>query len=346
MNEITIRKPDDFHLHLRDGNLLEAVLPHTARYCKRALIMPNLQPPLNTVELAMAYKERILNAALKEGFTFEPLMTLYLTDNTTPEEIVKLKDNGMIAAKLYPAGATTNSDFGVTDIEKIYPVLEKMVELQVPLCVHGEVTDPDVDIFDREAVFIEKVLYPLLTRFQYLRTVFEHVTTAAGCTFVNQMEIKGTITPHHLFLSRNDLLVGGMKPHNYCLPVAKTMHDRKVLVGSAIRSPHFFMGTDSAPHPVHNKHSANCPAGCYNAYSALELYAEVFDQEESMDMLEGFVSQRGAAFYGLEPNQDTITLIKETHKIPGAFRIQIDLKMSMDIIFFMAGHELTWKIKE
>jgi len=310
---LTIPRPDDWHLHLRDGAMLEAVLPETARHFGRAIIMPNLVPPVVTSSDAAAYRDRIM-AAMPEGADFTPLMTLYLTENTDPEDVARAAADGLVhAVKLYPAGATTNSASGVRDFDKVRPVLEKMAEIGLPLCVHGEVTDPDIDIFDREAVFIDRVLDPIRKATPGLRVVMEHVTTANAVEYVQSasQDLAATITAHHLVINRNHILVGGIKPHYYCLPVAKREIHRVALVRAATSGDaRFFLGTDSAPHidPL-KEHACGC-AGCFTATNAVSVVAEVFDRESALDTLAGFLSRNGAAFYGLPENKNTITLTK------------------------------------
>lgn len=322
MQTLSLIRPDDWHLHVRDGDALATVVPHTAARFGRALIMPNLRPPVTTTAQALAYRDRI-RAAVPAGVAFEPLMTLYLTDNTPPDEIDRARDSGaVIAVKLYPAGATTNSDAGVTAVEKVYPVLERMQALGMVLCVHGEVTQPEVDVFDREQVFIDRVLAPLVSRFPALRVVFEHITTAEAAAFVRGSgdTIGATVTAHHLLLNRNAMLVGGIRPHHYCLPVLKRETHRRALVEAATSgSPKFFLGTDSAPHARSTKEAACGCAGCYTAHAGIELYAEVFEQAGALDRLEGFASLHGPAFYGLPPNPDRITLAKEAWQVPAAY---------------------------
>ncbi|HZW13497.1 MAG TPA: dihydroorotase [Noviherbaspirillum sp.] len=319
INSLTITRPDDWHLHLRDGAALASVLPHSARQFARAIVMPNLKPPVTTTAQAAAYRERIL-AALPAGMTFEPLMTLYLTDNTPPDEIRRAKDSGFIhAVKLYPAGATTNSDAGVTVLSKCYKTLEVMQELGMPFLVHGEVTDPTVDIFDREAVFIDRVMQPLRRDMPALKVVFEHITTKDAAQYVSDAEgpVAATITAHHLLYNRNEIFKGGIRPHYYCLPVLKREEHRQALVRVATSgSTKFFLGTDSAPHPKGLKeHACGC-AGCYTALHAMELYAHAFDQAGALDKLEAFASFNGPAFYGLPRNSGTITLKRETWSLP------------------------------
>ena len=318
--ELTITRPDDWHLHVRDGAALAAVLPDTARQFGRAIIMPNLRPPVTTAALAVAYRRRILEA-LPTGADFEPLMTLYLTDLTPPDEIVRAKAAGVVALKLYPAGATTNSDAGVTDIRKTYPTLEAMQREGLLLLVHGEVTDPDVDVFDREAVFIERVMAPLRRDFPALKVVFEHVTTREAAQYVAEADehTAATLTAHHLLYNRNALFMGGLRPHYYCLPVLKRELHRLALVQAATSGhPRFFLGTDSAPHAAHLKEQSVCGAGCYTALAALELYAEAFDSVGALDKLEAFASFNGPAFYGLPRNRGSVTLRRQTWTLPEA----------------------------
>ena len=318
-NSITITRPDDWHLHLRDGATLASVLPHTARQFARAIIMPNLKPPVTTTEQALAYRDRIL-AALPAGASFEPLMTLYLTDNTAPDEILRAKASGVIhAVKLYPAGATTNSDAGVTDLRKCYAALEAMQQVGMPFLVHGEVTDPDIDIFDREAVFIDRIMAPLRRDMPELKVVFEHITTKEAAQYVSEggPSTAATITAHHLLYNRNEIFKGGIRPHYYCLPVLKRETHRQALVQAATSgNERFFLGTDSAPHARDAKeHACGC-AGCYTALHAMELYAHAFDQAGALDKLEGFASIHGPAFYGLSRNTGTITLVRERWTLP------------------------------
>lgn len=315
---LTITRPDDWHLHVRDGDALKVVVPHTAAQFARAIIMPNLKPPVTTAEAAMAYRQRIL-AAVPEDVDFEPLMTLYLTDNLAPEEIRRAKAAGVVACKLYPAGATTNSDAGVTDVRKIYPVLEAMQREGLLLLVHGEVTDASVDLFDREAVFIERVLAPLRADFPSLKIVMEHITTADAAEYVAaaDAQLGATITAHHLLYNRNAIFQGGIRPHYYCLPVLKRETHRQALLAAATSgSPKFFLGTDSAPHAAHLKeHAVGC-AGCYTALSALEMYAKAFDAVGAIDRLEGFAAHFGADFYGLPRNSGTLSLVRESWTPP------------------------------
>jgi len=318
---LTITRPDDWHLHVRDGAGLQAVVPHSARQVGRALIMPTLRPPVTTAQQALDYRERIL-AAVPEGLRFEPVMSLYLTDRLPPEEIARAAAAGVKALKLYPAGATTNSDAGVTDIRKTYATLEAMQKHGLLLLVHGEVTDPAVDLFDREAVFIERVMKPLRADFPGLKIVFEHLTTKEGAHYVRDEGgdvTAATITAHHLLYNRNAIFTGGIRPHYYCLPVLKREVHRLALVEAATSgSPRFFLGTDSAPHPAHLKEHALGCAGCYTALTAIELYAEAFDDAGARDKLEGFASFHGPDFYGLPRNSDTVTLKREAWTVPEA----------------------------
>lgn len=343
MNRITLIQPDDWHLHVRDGAALKSVVPDTARCFARAIIMPNLKPPVTTTTQALAYRERIL-AALPANTAFNPLMTLYLTDNSRPEEIERAKTSGHVhAVKYYPAGATTNSDAGVTDIKRTYAVLEKMAELGMPLLVHGEVTDPGVDIFDREQVFIDKVLQPLRARLPALKIVFEHVTTRDAVQFVEQAgtNVAATITPHHLLYNRNAMFQGGIRPHYYCLPVLKREQHREALLHAATSgNSKFFLGTDSAPHAVGAKESACGCAGMYNAPAALETYAEIFDQHNALDKLEGFASRHGPAFYGLPVNTGTITLVKESWTLTESKPFGNEQIKPM-----RAGEQIAWRVQ-
>lgn len=344
LTSLTLRRPDDFHLHLRTGEMLELVLPHTARQCARAIVMPNLLPPVTTVEMAASYRDEIMQA-LPEALNFTPLMTLYLTDNTSPEEIQKAKESGFVhAVKLYPAGATTHSDSGVTDVAKVYPVLEAMQQHDLPLLVHSEVTDTEVDIFDREKVFIDRILSKIVTDFPQLRLVMEHLTTKDGVEFVSAQskKVAATLTAHHLLCNRNDLLVGGIKPHYYCLPILKSEEHRRALVEAATSgNPKFFAGTDSAPH-LQNKKENDCGcAGCYTAYHMLPLYAEVFDRAGKLDKLEAFVSEFGAKFYGLPLNEGSIILERGENLIPQYFEVG-----SERLVPFWGGKELGWRYVE
>lgn len=318
-SSITITRPDDWHLHLRDGATIASVLPDTARQFARAIVMPNLKPPVTTTAQALAYRDRIL-AALPAGMSFEPLMVLYLTDNTPPEEIQRAKESGVVhAVKLYPAGATTNSDAGVSDLTKCYKTLEMMQKVGMPFLVHGEVTDPAIDIFDREAVFIDRVMKPLRRDMPELKVVFEHITTKDAAQYVAEADghVGATITAHHLLYNRNELFKGGIRPHYYCLPVLKREIHRQALVAAAISgSNKFFLGTDSAPHAKGLKeHACGC-AGCYTALHAMELYTQAFDQAGALDKLEQFASFNGADFYQLPRNTGTITLQREEWQIP------------------------------
>ncbi len=321
VDSLTSTRPDDWHLHVRDGEALHTVVPHTAAQFGRAIIMPNLRPPVTTAEQAVAYKQRIL-AAVPDGMAFEPLMTLYLTDNLPPEEIVRAKAAGVVAAKLYPAGATTNSDAGVTDLRKTYKTLEAMQKAGMLLLVHGEVTSSDIDLFDREAVFIEQQLIPLRRDFPELKIVFEHITTQDAADYVAGADrfTAATITAHHLLYNRNAIFIGGVRPHYYCLPVLKREKHRVALVQAATSgSNKFFLGTDSAPHPAHLKEHASGCAGCYTAHAAIEMYAEAFDNAGALGQLEGFASFHGADFYGLPRNTGTITLRRESWTPPDSF---------------------------
>ena len=318
---ITITRPDDWHLHVRDGDALNTVVPHTAAQFGRAIIMPNLRPPVTTAAQALAYKARI-QAAVPAGMTFEPLMTLYLTDNLPADEIKRAKAAGVVASKLYPAGATTNSDAGVTDLRKTYKTLEAMQRAGMLLLVHGEVTSPDIDLFDREAVFIDTQWMPLRRDFPELKIVFEHITTKEAAQYVRDSSefTAATITAHHLLYNRNAIFTGGIRPHYYCLPVLKRETHRLALVEAAISdSNKFFLGTDSAPHPAHLKEHATGCAGCYTAHAAIEMYAEAFNSAGALDKLEAFASFNGADFYGLPRNQGTITLKKESWTPPESF---------------------------
>ncbi|MFZ2988115.1 dihydroorotase [Ideonella sp.] len=315
---LTLTRPDDWHLHVRDGAALAAVLPATAQQFGRAVIMPNLRPPITTAAQALAYRDRIL-ACVPDGVDFTPLMTLYLTDNTPPDEIKRAKDAGVVALKLYPAGATTNSDAGVTDIRKTYATLEAMQREGLLLLVHGEVTDPAIDLFDREAVFIDQVMQPLRRDMPELKVVFEHITTKEAAEYVASAgaHTAATLTAHHLLYNRNALFQGGMRPHYYCLPVLKRETHRLALVAAATSgSDRFFLGTDSAPHASVMKEASVCGAGCYTALSAIELYAEAFEAAGALDKLEGFASRHGPAFYGLPVNTGTVTLQREPWVLP------------------------------
>ncbi|MES2582224.1 MAG: dihydroorotase [Pseudomonadota bacterium] len=321
MQEITLARPDDWHLHVRDGDALHTVVPHTAAQFGRAIIMPNLRPPVTTAAQALAYKARI-QAAVPAGVAFEPLMTLYLTDNLPADEIRRAKVAGVVALKLYPAGATTNSDAGVTDLRKTYKTLEAMQREGILLLVHGEVTSSDIDLFDREAVFIDTQLIPLRKDFPELKIVFEHITTKEAAQYVQTADpyTAATITAHHLLYNRNAIFTGGIRPHYYCLPVLKRETHRLALVQAATSgSSKFFLGTDSAPHPAHLKEHASGCAGCYTAHTAMELYAQAFEDAGALDKLEGFASFHGADFYGLPRNAGTITLRREAWTVPESF---------------------------
>ena len=339
---LTLTRPDDWHLHVRDGAAMHAVVPHTAAQFARAIIMPNLKPPVTTTAQALAYKARIL-AAVPAGVPFEPLMTLYLTDNLAPEEIARAKAAGIVACKLYPAGATTNSDFGVTDLRKIYPVLEAMQREGLLLLVHGEVTSSDIDLFDREAAFIDQQLIPLRRDFPELKIVFEHITTKEAAHYVREADrfVGATITPQHLLFNRNAIFTGGIRPHYYCLPVLKREEHRQALVQVATSgSSKFFLGTDSAPHAAHLKEHASGCAGCYSAHAALELYATAFEAVGALDKLEGFASFHGPDFYGLPRNTSTVTLVKQTWTPPESFAFGEGAELKP----LAAGEALGWKL--
>ncbi len=338
---LTITRPDDWHLHVRDGAALAAVVPHTARQFARAIIMPNLKPPVTTAAQAVAYRERIL-AAVPPGERFEPLMTLYLTDNLPPAEIARARDAGVVACKLYPAGATTHRDAGVTDIRRTYATLEAMQRAGMLLLIHGEVTDGEIDVFDREAVFIERVMVPLRREFPELRVVFEHITTKEAAAYVAASDARtaATITAHHLLYNRNAIFTGGLRPHWYCLPVLKREVHRQALVRAATSgSPKFFLGTDSAPHAAVMKEASVCGAGCFTAPSALELYAEAFEAAGALDKLEAFASHHGADFYGLPRNTGTVTLRREPWALPETLPFG-----DATIKPLRAGETLTWKL--
>ncbi|MEG3755211.1 dihydroorotase [Psychromonas arctica] len=339
--KLTITRPDDWHVHLRDGDVLADTVRDTSRYMGRAIVMPNLVPPVMTTDSALAYRERILAAQPKTTFT--PLMVLYLTDNTTPEEIKKAKASGHVyAAKLYPAGATTNSDSGVTDATKLKATLKAMEEVNMPLLVHGEVTSNHVDIFDREEVFLKEVLSPIVEQNPDLKIVLEHITTANAVEFVNKAgdNVGATITAHHLMFNRNHMLVGGIKPHFYCLPILKRNTHQAALVKAATSgSKKFFLGTDSAPHAIGAKESACGCAGSYTAFAALELYTEVFEAENALDKLEGFASFNGPDFYGVPRNQDTVTLEKTEWPVPESLAFGNDI-----VVPIKAGENMTWKV--
>ena len=340
---ITITQPDDWHLHLRDGDALSSVAPFTARQFARAIVMPNLNPPVTTVVHAVEYLDHILAAV--DGSDFEPLMTLYLTDNTPPEEIIAARKSCFIKAlKLYPAGATTNSDAGVTDIRNCDATLEEMQKSGLPLLVHGEVTDPEVDVFDRENVFIDRVLEPLIQRFPDLKVVFEHITTKDAADFVRQSgdNVAATITPHHLYYNRNAMFQGGLRPHHYCLPVLKRDTHQQALL-EVIRSgdKKFFLGTDSAPHAQRAKESGCGCAGIFSAHAAIEIYTSIFEQQDALDKLEAFASFNGPDFYGLPRNKQTITLIKQDWKIPDHYSLGTN-----QLVPFLAGQTINWKLTD
>jgi len=339
---LTITRPDDWHIHLRDGAVLAQVLAPTAQVFARAIVMPNLVPAVTSTALAGEYRQRILGA-VPAGVKFEPLLTLYLTDHTAPDEIRRAKHSGIVhAAKLYPSGATTNSHAGVTDVRKLWPVLVAMEEVDLPLLVHGEVVDADVDVFDREAVFIERHLLPIVDEFPRLRVVFEHITTREAAQFVLAARegVAATLTPQHLLMNRNDLFAGGMRPHHYCLPVLKRRLHQEALQQAAVSgNRRFFLGTDSAPHAKHTKESACGCAGCFSAPAALPLYAHFFEQMQALDKLEAFASHFGADFYRLPRNTDTVTLVREAWQVPA------ELAFSRDtIVPYWAGQTLHWRV--
>jgi dihydroorotase len=341
MDSITITRPDDWHLHLRDGSALQAVLPYTARQFARAIVMPNLRPPVTTAAAAVAYRERIL-AALPEGSDFEPLMTLYLTDLLPPDEIRRAKEAGVVAVKLYPAGATTNSDAGVTDIRKTYATLEALQREGLLLLVHGEVTEGEIDVFDREAVFIDRVMAPLRRDFPELKVVFEHITTQEAADYVASSDrfTAATITAHHLLYNRNALFTGGLRPHYYCLPVLKReLHRQALLKAATGGSSKFFLGTDSAPHAAQLKENSVCGAGCFTAPSALELYLEAFDAMQALDKFEGFASFHGPDFYGLPRNTGTVTLQRAPLHLPETLPLGDAVIKPL-----RAGETLAWKL--
>jgi len=342
MDRLTIARPDDWHLHLRDGQVMASVLEDTARRFGRAIVMPNLTPPVCTTQQALHYRERILGE-LPEGSSFDPLMTLYLTDDTPPEEIGRAKLSGRVhGIKLYPAGATTNSDAGVTRLSRCFQTLEKMEQLGLPLLIHGEVTDPMVDVFDREKAFVDEVLGPIVERFSNLKIVLEHVTTRDAVQYVEVTgsNVAATITPHHLLLNRNALFLGGIRPHHFCLPVLKREAHREALVAAATSgNPKFFLGTDSAPHSRASKEAACGCAGVYNAHAAIELYATAFEEAGALDKLEGFASHFGADFYGLPRNQDTITLIRKEWTVPKTLRFAGE-----ELVPLRAGETIPWQL--
>ncbi len=342
LQTLTIRRPDDWHVHLRDGEMLRLVAPFTARQFARAIVMPNLMPPVTSAAAAEAYRERIVQAA---GPQFTPLMTCYLTDETDPDELANgFEGRVWVAAKLYPANATTNSALGVTDVRNIYVALERMQALEMVLCVHGEVTDSHVDIFDREKVFIDRVLDPLMRDFPDLKIVLEHVTTSEAVDFVLSAgpNVAATITPHHLVINRNALFERGLRPHAYCLPVAKReMHRLAIRRAATSGSPKFFLGTDSAPHTRNAKESACGCAGIFNAAFALETYATVFEEEGALDVLEGFASEHGARFYGLPLNEGTVTLERRAADVPDLLGLG-----DIELVPFLAGTELAWSLAD
>jgi len=341
-SQITIRRPDDWHVHLRDGEMLKAVVGYTARQFARAIVMPNLTPPVVTVAAAQAYRERILDA-VPAGVDFTPLMVCYLTDGSDPAEIVRGYEQGVFAAcKIYPAHATTNSAHGVTDIRKLTPVLEAMQRIGMPLLIHGEVTDADVDIFDREAVFVERILAPLVRDYPALKIVLEHITTAEAAAFVAESgpQVGATITPQHLIINRNAIFAGGIRPHAYCLPIAKRERHRVAVRAAAVSgSPKFFLGTDSAPHEIGRKESACGCAGIFNAPFALESYAQVFEEDGVLDLLEGFASEHGPNFYGLPLNEGTVTLKREDIPVP-----EVIAAGGMNVVPFHAGETMRWRL--
>ena len=344
MTTLTLQTPDDMHLHFRDGDMLSETVAATSRCFQRGIAMPNLVPPVDTTQSVLDYKNRIL-AARPAGSHFEPLMTLYLTNNTTSEDIIEAKAAGILAAKLYPAGATTNSEAAVKALDSLYPIFETMSQVGMLLLVHGEVTTADIDIFDREKCFIEQYLVPITKTFPKLKVVFEHITTKEAAEFVANANnnIAATITPQHLLLNRNDLLVGGLRPHNFCLPVLKrNIHQSALKEIIRSGSTQFFLGTDSAPHEKHRKESACGCAGCYSAWSAIELYAQVFDELNCLDKLEAFASHNGADFYGLERNSGSITLEQKNWTVPE----EIILPNSKPIVPFFAGQTLNWKLQK
>ena len=343
MRKLTILKPDDWHLHVRSGGELQSVIGMSSAQMGRAIIMPNLNPPITSVEQALIYREEILGA-LPNGHTFEPLMVLYLTDNTSVKEIELAANNEFIkAAKLYPSGATTNSDKGVTDVSKIYPVLESMQKNGMPLLVHGEITHKEVDIFDREAAFIDQVLEKTIKNFPSLKVVFEHITTKDAKDFVLSCKdnVAATITPHHLLANRNNMLVGGIQPHYYCLPVLKREdpHQLALLDAATSGNPKFFLGTDSAPHPKESKESSCGCAGILNSHCAIELYATAFESKDALDKLEGFASKFGPDFYSLPRNKETITITKQQWKVPNSYVLG-----NSTVVPFMAGENISWKM--
>lgn len=343
-NTLTITRPDDWHIHLRDGALLAATVAPTARVFARAIVMPNLVPAVTTTALAAAYRQRILDA-VPPGVRFDPLMTIYLTDHTDPAEVRRAKTSGIVhGAKLYPAGATTHSDAGVTDVRRLWPVLAVMEEVDLPLLVHGEVVDGDIDVFDREKVFIDRHLRAVVEAFPRLRVVFEHITTRDAAQFVQQARpgVAATITPQHLLMNRNDIFVGGLRPHNYCLPVLKRREHQEALQQAAVSgNPRFFLGTDSAPHAKNAKEAACGCAGCWSAPAALPLYAQFFETMDALQKLQGFASHYGADFYRLPRNNDTVTLVREAWQVPN------ELVFGGEVIVpYFAGQTLNWRVVE
>lgn len=341
---LRIRAPDDWHCHLRDTSSLPFTVGHTAKHFKRAIVMPNLQPPITNASLAQSYRQRILQS-IPESLKFTPLMTLYLTDKTTPQDIQQAKKSGFIyGCKLYPAGVTTNSQAGVTDLSQLYPVFNEMMELKIPLLIHGEVNSPEVDVFDREKVFIEKYLQAITEQFPKLKVVLEHITTNDAVQFIKEgnENLAATITPHHLWLNRNDLLAGLIRPHYYCLPILKRQSHQHALINAATSgNPKFFIGTDSAPHPKSKKETACGCAGIFNSHCAIAVYATVFEQHQALDKLEQFISLAGPRFYELPPNTQIIELYKESWQIPKLMDYDKET-----IVPFLAGEILQWQIKE
>lgn len=342
MENLTITQPDDWHLHIREGEALKSVLPFTTKQMGRAIIMPNLKNPITNVAKAEIYHQEIIDATPKSS-NFQPLMTIYLTNNTTIDDIQKASDSAIVhGAKLYPSGATTNSDKGVSEVKKIYPVLEKMQEVGLPLQIHGEVVEKEIDIFDREAVFIDKTLSKLRTDFPELKIIFEHITTSEAVDFVlENNNIGATITPHHLLANRNDMLVGGVRPHYFCLPILKRQSHQQALIKAATSgNSKFFLGTDSAPHTIQNKENACGCAGVFSAHAAIELYAMAFEQANALDKLEGFASFYGADFYGLACNENKITLAKQDWKVPKSYSMGVDM-----VVPFLADEKIAWKLQ-
>lgn len=341
MEKLTITRPDDWHVHLRDGDALTTTVPAAARYFGRTIVMPNLVPPVVNMDQALAYRERIL-AQRPACSQWQPLMVLYLTDRTAPDDILRARSAGVAAAKYYPAGATTNSDSGVTDLKKIYPVLEAMEKAGMPLLLHGEVTDGDIDIFDREAVFIDRHLGPIVAAFPALKVVLEHITTREGAQFVANASanVAATITPQHLLFNRNAMLVGGIRPHFFCLPILKrSTHQQALIEAATSGSPKFFLGSDSAPHATSRKETACGCAGCYSHHAPLELYAEFFERENALDKLEAFASFHGPDFYGLPRNADTITLVREPWQVPDSVFLGAE-----PMVPLWAGNTLNWRV--